>query len=264
MSTLTLTRANVAMRARSALPLLLAAALIGCGPAAEPGNNAQDVAMLDAALTGNVQASAGDPALTAALRDQIMVDPALVQQANDDVVRPPTMPQSGAVPPDGIAAAVKPAGMAADTGMLRSAPAPSATCRQCAVARQSLTLGALAEKQGGRAGQCAANVAYSATWANRLPAAVPLYPDARVAEAAGADGNGCALRIVSFASMAPMQRLLDWYYTKASAAGYTAEHGMDGAEHVLAGTRPAGGAFLLVLRKRADGGTEADLMADGG
>lgn len=251
------------MRARAALPLLLASAMLGCGPA-EPRNDAQEVATLDAALTGNMQSSAGDPALTAALRDQIMVDPALVQQANDDAVRPPPMPQLGALPADGIASAVKPLGTGGAEPPLRSAPPASAPCRQCAIARQSLTLGALAEKQGGRTGQCAAQIAYSTSWANRLPAAVPLYPDARVAEAAGADGAGCALRVVSFASMAPMQRLLDYYYTKTTAAGYAAEHGSDGAEHVLAGTRRAGGAFLVVLRKRSDGGTDVDLMADGG
>lgn len=221
----------------------------------------------EAALIGNAAESAGDPALTAALRDQIMVDPALVQQANNDAVRPPTMPESGEVPPDGIGVAAMNARLTrASVGgeTLRAAPAASGACRQCQIARQSLTLGALAEKQGGRTGQCAANVSYSTAWANRLPAGVPLYPDARVSEAAGADGAGCALRVVSFASSAPYQRLLDWYYTRASEAGYGAGHQADGAEHVLGGTRAKGGAFLLILHPRGDGGTDADLMADGG
>lgn len=249
-----------------ALGMLLSA----CGAA--PDDDATQVAAIDNALTaiaGNTTDTAGDPALTAALRDQIMVDPALVQQANQDNVRPPTTPVTGAVPPDGIGAAAmkqNAALMAATTagGPLKSAPAATRHCRQCAIARKALTLGSLAGLQGGGAGRCASSVSYSAAWANRLPAAVPLYPDARVGEAAGADGAGCALRIVSFSSMAPMQTLLDWYYTRTSAAGYRAEHQTDGAEHVLAGTKADGGAFLASLRTRADGGTDVDLMADGG
>ena len=83
-------------------------------------------------------------------------------------------------------------------------------------------------------------------------------------EAAGADGDGCRLRIVTFASAQPMQRLLDYYYTRATAAGFRAGHQADGAEHVLAGTKAGGGAFLALLRPHAGGGTEVDLMVDGG
>lgn len=246
---------------RHAIWVAAALAVAGCGGDA-PANEAQDaVAALDAELTDNALANAADPALTAALRDQIMVDPQLVQQANDDSIRPPTTPADGAIPPDDIAAAVKRPAM---TEALRPAPAASADCPQCAAARASLTLGALAQAQGGRAGKCAATIAYSAGWSNRLPAAIPLYPDARVAEAAGADGTGCALRIVSFSSAAPMQRLLDYYYTKASAAGYAAGHRADGAEHILGGKRRDGAAFLTVMRARGDGGTEVDLMTEGG
>ncbi|ONF96344.1 hypothetical protein [Sphingomonas jeddahensis] len=206
----------------------------------------------------NGASSASDPVLQSALKDQIMVDPRLVQQANADTVRPPVQPESGAVPPDGIAdAAHKPV-----EGEVRSAPPPTGTCKQCAAARRALTLGALAASQGASA-QCAANVTYSAAWANRLPQGAPLYPDAQVAEAAGADREGCALRVVSFASAAPMQRLLDWYYTRTSDAGYRAEHQAEGDEHILAGTKN-GAAFMLILKPRKGGGTTADLMVDGG
>lgn len=251
--------------ARLLFPCLAALALAGCGSSA-PDEAAPSAPA--AAMTGTAASSpAADPALTAALRDQIMVDPALVQQANADTIRPPTQPQSGALPPVDIAAAAhaQAAAMNATSGeTLRRAPAATGNCRQCAIARQSLTLGALAEAQGGRAGQCAANIDYSAGWANRLPRGVPLYPDARVTEAAGADGQGCALRVVSFSSAAPMQRLLDWYYTRSSEAGYASEHHADGAEHVLAGNRRGGGSFMATMRARTDGGTDIDLMADGG
>lgn len=240
------------------LALLVAA----CGGAGEPTGNAQASALdaIDDALVGNAASSAGDPALTAALHDQIMVDPALVQQANDDTVRPPTTPLSGAVAPDGIAVAAMKT-ITLPTGM-RSAPAASGHCRQCTAARRALTLGALAQAQGGDAGRCAARLAYSTAWANRLPAAFPLYPDARVAEAAGADGDGCALRVVSFVSAQPMQKLLDFYYTRATDAGFAAGHQADGADHILAGTKPGAGAYLVTLRPHREGGTDVDLMVD--
>lgn len=232
-----------------------ALALAACG---KPASDQAALADLDNSLaTMNDAASVNDPVLQGALRDPIMVDPKLLQQANANTVRPPMQPGSGALPPEGIAGAAQKQA----TGALRSAPAPTGTCKQCAAARKALTLGALAQSQGASA-QCVTNVAYSADWANRLPRGVPLYPDAQIAEAAGADRDGCALRVVSFASAAPMQRLLDWYYTRTSEAGFRSEHQVDGGEHVLAGTKK-GAAFFLILKPRQNGGTQVDLMADG-
>ncbi|MBS0284640.1 MAG: hypothetical protein JSS15_09500 [Proteobacteria bacterium] len=248
---------GVPVMIRTPLALLLAIVLAACGGA--PGNEASGADDLDNTLAATNEASAAnDPALRGALRDQIMVDPALVQQANADTVRPPAQPASGALPPDDIAARREPA----EKDDLRRAPPPG-PCPQCTAARRALTLGALAESQGAPA-TCVANVAYSAGWANRLPAATPLYPDARVIEAAGADGKGCALRIVNFASAAPLQRLLDWYFTKAGDAGIAAQHGIDGNDHVLAGAARGKGAFFVMLRPRKGGGTEVDLMTDAG
>lgn len=245
---------------RRRAPLLapmLAIALGACGSA--PGNEDAVADELDNTLAATNESSpANDPALKSALRDQIMVDPALVQQANADVVRPPAQPASGMLPRDDIAARKGPA----ERDSLRAAPAPG-PCPQCAAARRTLTLGALAESQH-FAATCSGNVTYSAGWANRLPAVAPLYPDARVIEAAGADGKGCALRVVNFSSAAPLQRLLDWYYTKSADAGVAAQHGMDGSDHVLAGTTRGKGALFVMLRSRKGGGTEVDLMADGG
>ena len=246
---------------RWAMIALAPLAMAACG--SKPAPQA-DLDSLDAQLTNAAApANGADPALTGALRDQIMVDPQLAQQANRDAVRPPTQPASGQVPPDDIATRTG----AAETETLRSAPAAvrPGHCPQCVAAQQALTLGALAESQGGATGKCAKRVVYSAGWANRLPRGVPLYPDARVIEAAGADGQGCSLRVVSFNSAAPLQRLLDWYFTHTSAAGYSAAHQSDGQEHVLGGTRPnGGGAFMVTARPRAGGGTSVDLMADGG
>ena len=143
-------------------------------------------------------------------------------------------------------------------------PAPTGECRDCAAAKRSLTLGALAEggSNAGAAG-CAGDIRYASAFALRLPPALPLYPDARVSEAAGKDGNGCALRVVSFASNAPLTRVLDWYYTHATRGGYSASHQTDGAEHVLIGAR-GDAAYAVYLSPREGGGTSVDLVSNGG
>ncbi len=245
-------------RSRPSLVLLAALAaglsLAACSKQPTPQ---QDLDSLDQELTDAAKpANQADPAVTAALRDQIMVDPALTQSANTNVIRPPSRPASAAVPPDGIGARAD--GVA--PGDLRAAPAAKGGCPACRKAQGALTLGELASRQAGGAA-CTANLTYSATWANRLPAGVPLYPDARVAEAAG--GPACGLRVVSFASAAPVGRVLDWYYTQVTKAGYSADHQADGAQHVLGGTR-GDAAYMLYVTPRSGGGSDVDLVANAG
>lgn len=242
---------------RVLLPLLaLSLALGGCG---KPAASGHDLDRLDAQLTGGA-GNGGDPALAGALHDQIMVDPQLVQSANAGAVRPAPRPDPGSMPPDEL-------GAPRDTsrpGDLKPAPAATPGCRDCVAARGALTLGALAERQSqARVAACAGGLRYATGWADRLPAALPLYPDARVAEAAGNDDNGCALRVVSFASSAPPSRVTDWYYAHGSRAGFAADHHEDGMERVLRGTHGAS-SFMLYLHPRAGGGTEADLVTAGG
>ena len=158
---------------------------------------------------------------------------------------------------------------AVDTIGLMKAPAPVAAgqgCTQCAAAREAVTLGGLAARQkNAGASKCAASLQYSAGWAQRLPADLPLYPQARVTEAAGTEGGQCALRVVSFSAAQPMQNLLDWYYTRAVRAGYSSEHQVDGKQHILGGTRARDdGAYVLYMTARADGGTDIDLVANNG
>lgn len=256
--------------------LALALALLAgaCGQRSEGDRNLDslDNELVDA---GSATGNARDPAMMAALQDQIMVDPALAQQSNGDAVRPPAQPYSGAVPPEGIAQpapGAQPAGAPTGGGTATSTiakPAPppaTGGCPGCDAARQSLTLGALASRQTDRrTSSCAGALRYSASWAEHLPADLPLYPGARVAEAAGANTAACRLRAVSFSASAPLKTVIDWYYAKVTGAGYTAEHQADGAEHVLGGTRDAdGGAYALFLTARRDGGTDVDLLANNG
>ena len=54
-----------------------------------------------------------------------MVDPALAQSANVNAIRPPSRPDTGAVPPDGIGARAD----TVDAASLKSAP-PAKDCPQ--------------------------------------------------------------------------------------------------------------------------------------
>ena len=244
------------------MPLALAA----CGTKPAPESN---IDSLDAELAGNAT-NTSDPAIRAALQDQIMVDPALSGQSNADAIRPPQQPYSGALPPDSVAGSKNDGTLTASgsssSGGSKPAPAPSGDCPQCKVRNDSVTLGALARRQADRrTAGCARNLQYSTGWAQRLPADLPLYPDARVDEAAGAAANGCALRVVSFSTGASIQTVLDYYYGRATAAGYSAEHQADDGQHVMGGTRGRdGAAYVIYLETRGDGRTEVDLVANNG
>ena len=236
---------------RHLAPALLLLLLSACNQAAD---QQADLDQLDRELTdGNSTGNTRDPAIAQALHDQIMVDPNLTQSSNANAVRPPSRPDSGAVPPD----IIRPDPV--DAATLRRAPAAKQDCPQCRAKGQAFTLGALAGQQPGGC----ATVSYSAQWANRLPAALPLYPDAHVMEAAGADTGPCHLRVVSFRSGAGATKLVDWYYTRATTGGYSAEHRADGTMHVLGGTR-GGDAYIVYVTPRQGGGADVDLVSNAG
>lgn len=239
---------------RARTMLLASLALAACG---ETPSTERDLESLDRELAAPAT-PARDPAIGTALADQIIVDPALTQGSNANAIRPPARPDSGATPPVDIAAIPD----RVDAATLRRAPAPSGDCPECRAATGALTLGALAGTRPQTA-RCAPDVGYSATWSNRLPADLPLYPDARVVEAAGSDRDGCALRVVNFATPAALGKVIDWYYTRAAAAGYSAGHRTEGAQHVLAGVRGAA-AYIVYVSPRAGGGTEVDLVVNTG
>lgn len=231
----------------STLPLVLIAACDG------PRGDQAKLDTLDKELVGN----AADPALTTALEDQIMVDPSLSGQ-----VRGGSTPGSvsQAIPADRRKAAAQAEYALANGKLLRTPAAGKFT----AGGEQGVTLGQMAARQQGAraaAGGCADKLEYSARWATRLPAEMSLYPNARVVEAGGANEAPCRMRVVTFRSDAALQPVIDYYYTKAVRAGYSAEHQSDGAEHMLGGTR-RDDAFVLFLRALPDGGTEVDLVSN--
>ena len=237
------------MRQLLAPALLLLAA---CGQQADPGS---DLDRLDRELTAANGPAAPDPAVRQALRDQIMADPGLQQQSNANAVRPPDRPDFGAIPTD------VPRPDPVDAAGLRAAPPPTSSCPQCRAKAAAFTLGALAAGQPAARG--CAGIAYAAGWANRLPAELPLYPDARLSEAAGSTAGTCRLRAVSFASAAPAAKVVNWYHSRASNAGYRTEHQRDGAMQVLGGTR-GGDAFVVWVTPRPGGGIDVDLLTNAG
>ena len=198
-----------------------------------------------------------DPAVARALEDQIMVDPDLTQQDGRFGARGGDVSTQAALPVTATGAAVT-----AKPGNLLHAPAPTSVKEGPA----PITLGQLAAEQTGkRGGGCDHNVQYGIGWANRLPAAFPLYPDAQVVEAAGKDNAACRLRLANFTSRAPIQTLIDFYYTQAKQNGFTAEHLLADGGHVLAGTREKdGGAYYLLFSTDKNRSISVDMIVNQG
>ncbi len=238
-----------------AMPLSLTA----CG--GEPDNDAE-LAELDDNLT--------DPAMNDALSDQILVDPELAGQANSNALRGAREGANGAMPagtPSGSAEAGRAAALAQiGKGKMMSAPKPRQMtsddeCSGCGGDAQPMTLGAKAEAQG----SCNAQVSYDMGWAERMPAAFPVFPRANLKEAAGVDGGKCDLRVVSFTTPVDMKSVVNFYYTKAKRSGYSAEYLLRGDEHVLGGVRDADdAAYVITLNALPSGGLEVDIVASNG
>jgi len=200
--------------------------LVGCHSA--PAK--KSIEALDKELTS---ANAADPAVKGALEDQIMVDPQLAAKANIHNIRPPDEPFSGPLPPS-------------ERHTIGEGTVPP-------------TLGQRAMAAG--AAGCDLRVAYSALWATKLPADVPIYPQGHVSEAAGSDTPTCHLRVVSYASSASPQSVADFYTTHARDAGYFVTQAGD----TLIGTRKKDGAmFQIIAAATPSGGSSVDVVSNAG
>lgn len=235
--------------------MIATAVLLSLAACGRKDSDQASLDVLDNELVGN----ASDPALTAALEDQIMVDPSLAAKNGRGTRRTPGA-LAQPIPPERRADAAKAEYAMANGKLLRAPGAGKFTGN----AGEPVTLGQLAASQkAGAAGgnPCADKLDYSARWAARLPGEMTIYPNARVVEAAGANEAPCKMRVVTFRADANMQAVLDYYYTKAVRAGYSAEHLEDGKDHMLGGTR-RDDAFMLFLRNLPGGGTEVDLISN--
>ena len=229
------------MRHRAFLPpatlaLAAAIALAGCGTGGD--ENAQNAAGNDT-----------DPALTSALEDQILVDPALTQQSNANAVRTTESPSQAPYPAAG--------------GGNEAAASAAKSSKAAAPKDQHAQLAAAA--RGGGGNSCStAPFDYNPAWANRLSPAFPVYPGAKVTEAAGNNQGDCRVRVVSFTTSDPWQRVLDWYHTKAVRGGYSSEQQIRDGDRVLAGVNESdGGAFYLIVTPKPKG-AEVALISNNG
>jgi hypothetical protein len=179
-----------------------------------------------------------DPALTSALEDQILTDPNLSQQSNRLNVRPPELPTRAEYPGPGGPPPVRRASAGNPPGDNSIQPT-----RRCSGA--------------------AANFRYGMEWAQRLPEAFPPYPGGRVTEAAGQDTGECRVRVVTFRTSDPGQRVIDWYQQHAVAAGYSAEQQPRGHDQVLGGVNQSNGAYFLIVTP-VEGGSEVALIVNNG
>jgi hypothetical protein len=232
---------------RISLAATLSAALLlaGCGSSKESPTPAES-----------------DPAVTGALGDQIMVDPNM--SGNDGAAVAANAGQIELPPqqrtPEAIQAARDEA-MVQAGGNLKSAPSPQ-TGTASSLVESAATAAQVAQAAKAASADCTKKAQYSATWAGKLPKDLPVYPRGAVQEAAGTDADGCRLRVVNFVSPVTPRDVIDFYYTKATAAGYGAEYRMDGSDHVIGG-RKGGQAYIVYARKLGNGLTEVDLIASG-
>ncbi len=255
-----LTNAKPQWRARVLLASAAALALAACG----------------SDITGETTSgeNANDPAVTAALNDQIMVDPDLTSQNDRNSALTGGGPPNGALPPEG-----PPAGSAEDAladamaqiggkTRLMIAPEPARVdpeeCTQCKAAA-AVTLGAKAQQSTKPAEKCDRPITYDMAWSQRLPADLPVYPRSHLKEAAGVDGSSCNIRVVNFTTRVGLKDVVDYYYTRARRAQYDAEYVLRGEDYVLGGTRASDdAAYVLFLKPTSDGGTEVDIVTSGG
>jgi len=209
------------------------AALLCLGACADSGDD--NLAALDNELLAN----GADPALTSALEDQILVDPNLVQQAHPNTVRPPETPMQAQYP----------------AGSAREGAAEAGRTRL-----RNASGGSVADPTG-----CGgAPLDHGRQWANRLPREFPPYPGGRVTEAAGSNSADCRMRVVTFRTEDTFRGVLEHYRALASRAGYSAEHQVRGADHVLGGVNESvEGAFYLIVTPLESGSDVALIVNNG-
>lgn len=196
-----------------------------------------------------------DPLMSADLKELIRVDPGMVNRDGGN--------QVATLPGTAIAARAAAEEMVGGATAMRRAPPPQrvdgALPADAALSVASRTATA-SGGSGTGPGNCAATAQFSAQWAARMPPAFPVYPGGEVLEAAGNDAGGCALRVVNFATAASVTDVMDFYYTRASDAGFAIQHVMQGGDNVLGGSK-GGGASVMVFARAVDGGlTTVDLV----
>jgi hypothetical protein len=228
---------RVATKLRISCLGLSGALLLGCGGA----ETRQDkLAALDNQLAGDL----ADPALTSALEDQITVDPALTQQSNKLAVRPAPAPAQALYPPPG--------------GEGRMRTSGHSGVRSSAIKSERASAAA-------KGGNCIDGFDYNLGWANKMPAVFPVYPGAKLTDAAGNEKVDCHARVATFLAGVPPRALLDWYGDRAAKAGYSVEHQLRDGDHILAGARASDdSAYYLIITPRGAAGADVAIITANG
>ncbi len=205
-----------------------------------------------------------DPAVIAALNDQILTDPDLSLQNEGSAAL--TGGIDHALPlvndsPRAIDAAREEA-RALVGGRDRFRRLPPVGEPEAEVPLESrITITARAA-YAGASEACVRSLDRGFIWAARMPAPFPVYPRGATQEAAGSDAAGCALRAVNFRTPVPIEEVLAFYHTRALDAGFSSTLAAAGDESILRGTRE-GASFALYARAGTSGLTEADLVTQG-
>jgi hypothetical protein len=208
-----------------------------------------------------------DPAMSGALGGQVLTDPDLAGE-NGANRAASLSPGDGAVPPTDMSPEALAAARAAalklvgGPGAMKKAPEAREVTGKLPADAQ-LTAAARAAASPGGKGDCSALAKYTAAWAAKLPAAFPVYPKGAVQEAAGTDDGACALRVVNFLTPVPVNEVIDFYFTRASAAGYSVQHVRQSGEDQLGGTK-GGASYVVYARELPNGGSSVDLVTTGG
>jgi hypothetical protein len=201
-----------------------------------------------------------DPAVVGAINDPIMVDPDLASQNRPSAALEGGGPASATIPllkrrAEEVAAAKAEAQKLLGKE-IPPAPAP-ASGNGDAVSPESLGLAAAVLSGEGK--RCAAKLGYTAHWATKLPAALPIYPRGHVQEAAGNDLDGCKLRAVNFLTPVAGEDVAAFYHAWLGKSGAAPVLRLDGADTVLTASK-GGVRFLVYVRKTPEGLTEVDLV----
>lgn len=207
-----------------------------------------------------------DPAFKGALEEQIMTDQDLISQnrANNAAT---FGPQDGSLPtldigPSAMTTARAEAiDMLGGSSAMREAPEAKLVSEPLPV---GVELSALvrAAASGEAGANCAGSAEFGAAWAAKMPEAFPVYPRAAVQEAAGSDAQNCRLRVVNFLTPVAMKDVVNFYYSSALAADYSAEHIEQGGDDIIGGVK-GGASYVVYARTLAGGVTEVDLVTNG-
>lgn len=216
--------------------------------------------------TAKVPEGGKDAELSSALGDEIMVDPDLAgqNQANSAVA---AGDGQGTLPPEMLSPeAVGRARSAAldlvgGAGRMKKAPVAVAVSGSLPEGSALAVASRAAAAPGGN-GNCADKAEYTMGWAAKLPATFPVYPQGSVQEAAGTDAGNCALRVVNYVTAVPLAEVIDFYFTRASGAGFSAQRVKEAGDDVLGGVKGTS-SYIVYARPIASGGTEVDLITHG-